>query len=31
MLNKGLHVVDAICTLDDILARMNEVQHKPAP
>jgi pyruvate kinase len=28
MLNKGPHIVDAIRALDDILARMDEVQRK---
>ncbi|HEX2806570.1 MAG TPA: pyruvate kinase, partial [Kineosporiaceae bacterium] len=28
MLNKGPHVVEAIRALDDILARMDQVQHK---
>jgi pyruvate kinase len=28
MLNKGPHMPEAIKTLDDILARMGEAQHK---
>ena len=28
MLNKGLHILEAITTLDDILARMDQVQRK---
>ena len=28
MLNKGPHILDAIVALDDILARMDQVQHK---
>jgi len=31
MLNKGPHIVEAIVTLDDILARMAEHQHKKRP
>ena len=31
MLNKGPHVVEAILTLDNILHRMSEHQHKKRP
>jgi pyruvate kinase len=31
MLNKGPHVLDAICTLDDILGRMQAHQSKKRP